>query len=406
MRIKFDGTSLPLKQILWLDNQDQMNSYAWLRIALADDLASIHSLTFSMFKECMESLQAVPCFSDQIGTAREEGFGWAKGFYVLAKVCSFAEMNEGFPLQAAAKKVAACLQEWRSRGFNLNAPLAHQQCYPLHLAARSGSVALCTALLELEVDKNAYRSQRNHKTALHIAAKNGNAQIVETLLSYGAAVDVGMGDPVLRGNTPLIAGIQNKEVVELLLRYGAERDAQSEDLIFGPTALEKAARLGQYDVIQAFAPVSLADFARAYRKTFDRVVEVCSVKVTQQHSIDYWRHMVEEVFACLLTLDQLQRAAGEGRCAEGSLTPPIDPHLTGELSEEQVESLCRVASYIIDEARSVSLPGNQDIVRKMEGIYCFLLNMGIIMKPASPVIPEPVPPPAFHPDSVFENMSY
>lgn len=397
MKIKFDGKPVPLKQIIWLDHPDHKNSYIWLRIAETEDLYLTPQLNYSLFKQCIESLQTVPCFSDRIGLYQEFHFGWVKGFYALSKVCLIAEMDRNLPVQEAVIKVRACLESWMRRGFDLNAPLAHQKCYPLHLATRVGSVALCTALLQLTKEKDHYKSQVNHKTALHIASEKGYAEVVETLLSYGAKSDAGMGDPMLRGITPLIAGIHHNRVVELLLRYGATKDARSEDLKFGPTALEKAARLGRHDVIASFSPVSFPDFLVASKKAFDRMIEVCSPDVQQQGTIHFWCQKVQSIFECLLVLDQLQRASEQERCASGSLTSPINVHLAGILTARQVEELCFAAACIIDEANR-ALEENQDVLRRMEVIYCYLLKMEMILNPNSFTMPTQTPAGEFKPE--------
>jgi len=113
-------------------------------------------------------------------------------------------------------------------------------CTALHLAARSGSVAVVNLLLDAKSDRT--RSNGEQKTALHIASEYGHGEIVSLLLAANA-VDVcvrdrwkqtplhlavqgvmKMGDdgPFLPSNEELIAGRQ--EAVRLLLAAGASVD--------------------------------------------------------------------------------------------------------------------------------------------------------------------------------------
>ena len=90
---------------------------------------------------------------------------------------------------------------------------------PLHIASKSGSAAIVTALLKAGSDANAVTA--SGATPLHFAAASGNADAVTALLDHKA-------DPNAResewGQTPLVfaAAADRSEAIRVLLKRGAD----------------------------------------------------------------------------------------------------------------------------------------------------------------------------------------
>ena len=120
----------------------------------------------------------------------------------------------------------------------------------LHLAAWKGNLPVVKLLLLKAEEKQIpiVNDQNNGgDTALHEAAEFGRAEIVETLLSYGAKIEVESWD-----GTPLCKAARegHHEVVLLLLAKGA--NAKSINPNGKTTALHMAAVAGHFKVLEVF----------------------------------------------------------------------------------------------------------------------------------------------------------
>lgn len=115
--------------------------------------------------------------------------------------------------------------------------------YPLVEAARKGSAALATLLLQAGAQPEVI--DEYGKTPLVFACIAGNAAFAKALLAAGAKVNGVAGD----GGTALHAATRsgNTELVEALLKAGARPDARQKH---GLTPLELGVIVGSWDVVE------------------------------------------------------------------------------------------------------------------------------------------------------------
>lgn len=131
-------------------------------------------------------------------------------------------------------------------GADLDARDPFFQYAPLHHAARSGTAAVVSALLEAGADPNAWATGFNIDwgwgwTPLHLAARsNPDPEVVRALAEAGADLQAPSGESYYGGNTPLhYAGKNaNPAVAAALLEAGADVNALTHG---GRTPLHEAA---------------------------------------------------------------------------------------------------------------------------------------------------------------------
>jgi ankyrin repeat protein len=115
----------------------------------------------------------------------------------------------------------------------------------LHLAARSGNLAMAELLIESRANLEATTRIGDH-TPLHVASASGRASVVEALVGAGANVNA----RTTTGGTPLMfaAASGSAEAVAVLLSHGA--DANATEPVWGQTPLMFAAAAGRTQAIE------------------------------------------------------------------------------------------------------------------------------------------------------------
>ncbi|PAA72873.1 hypothetical protein BOX15_Mlig010600g1 [Macrostomum lignano] len=113
---------------------------------------------------------------------------------------------------------------------------------PVHLACKTGKLAVVKMLLDARADVNFLN--RNGGTALFVASQHGRDELVDLLIASGALVDA----EVMKGCTSLyIAAQQGHQGVALrLIKAGAHLDVQ---MGTGMTPLYIASQNGHHDVV-------------------------------------------------------------------------------------------------------------------------------------------------------------
>lgn len=305
--IRFQGNAAPLSSLKWLENPANEYLHEWLKYAndtVAQDLSK------EQFLRCMHALTAIDRFPDDTPQGiQEQGFGWVKALHVLSRLCHYCTQGEDLE---SVDSVIKCLQKWQANGLDLQGILSHQEMPPIHFAADHGASLLCRALIELGVPVDQQVSVTNRATALYHAASAGHECVVELLLKQGANVDAGESDPQLRGVTPLIAGVAKPKVVEVLVRHCANVNARCEDLIMGPTALDKALRLGKYKVVPLLTGndqrVEGMRYLNMSAVLLQEIFQRAVVPVQEQAFSVNWLQVAKVLLKYVKTLDALNRA--------------------------------------------------------------------------------------------------
>lgn len=116
---------------------------------------------------------------------------------------------------------------------------------PLHQAVADGELEAVTTLLVNGEDVNSTDKNYQGITALFVAVENGNVEIVETLLNFGAKIDVRDNS----NRTPLMALDYNTspDLIRLLLKHGADISAVDDS---GNTVLHAAAENDNSEIIE------------------------------------------------------------------------------------------------------------------------------------------------------------
>lgn len=168
--------------------------------------------------------------------AREGDVAQVRALATRAEV-DMADFDGETPLHAAARVGSvAVVSELLDRGADPNRAALYGVT-PLMQAAANGRIEVVTVLLQAGADPNA--RDLFGKTALHDAALRGNSRLTNYLLERGA--DLRIADDA--GNTALHLAARrgNDKVVAMLLARGADANARND---FGATPRDEAQRRG------------------------------------------------------------------------------------------------------------------------------------------------------------------
>ena len=154
-------------------------------------------------------------------------------------------------------------------GANLDAVTRRGHHSPLHVAARTGTAAVVTALLEAGSDHRAVST--SGATPLHLAAQAGNAQAVAALLNHGA--DLNALESTW-GQTPLMfASAANRvAAVRVLMERGADLEVTTRVVdLTEADALDRAAARRRQQVLDEFRAAAPAHEQDAWRPSASEV---------------------------------------------------------------------------------------------------------------------------------------
>lgn len=252
MTIYGHGCVISSNYLSWFEESNPTTSNLE-KIMSTEDPKTLQPLSMKDL-ECLLQYVAEGKLSDRPykkDTCTEEGFGWVKTFHVLIRLNQLSQKHETFDKEKAQEHFRDCLSRLSDNGFDVNATLSLQNTKPLHLAAFYGCTALCHALVNVGARKEEPRTQYDGFTPLHIASSAGTVETIRELIALGCKVNAtANNDCIGRGVTPLIESIYRPEATQLLCDKGANVNARSRDTHYGPTAFDKAIRVGETESAQ------------------------------------------------------------------------------------------------------------------------------------------------------------